>query len=55
MGEAMNQVYENKEVSRCRPGVGGLVQKDVKNEGWPDYMHENTGASDKMSFDPPGL
>ena len=22
--------------------------KDVKNEGWPDYMHENTGSMDKM-------
>jgi len=25
------------------------AQKDVKNEGWFDYLHENTGGRDKMS------
>ena len=28
-------------------------QKDVKNEGWPDYMLENTDEVDKMSLDQP--
>ena len=25
-----------------------MTQKDVKNEGRTDYVHENTGESDKM-------
>ena len=25
-----------------------MKQKDVKNEGRTDYVHENTGASDNM-------
>jgi hypothetical protein len=32
---------------RVRGGV--LRPKDVKNEGWFDYMYENTRSSDKMS------
>ena len=50
MAEANNQVAENKEVRQKRVRGGALRPKDVKNEGWPDYMHENTGSSDKMSI-----
>jgi hypothetical protein len=28
---------------------GALARKDVKNEGRPDYVHENKGEDDKMS------
>ena len=27
---------------------GALIQRDVKNEGWTDYLHENRGGWDKM-------
>jgi len=30
---------------------GGLTLKDVKNEGWTDYVYENTGGNDKMSIE----
>jgi hypothetical protein len=30
---------------------GGRRQKDVKNEGWPDYMLENTDPEYKMSIE----
>ena len=30
---------------------GALTLKDVKNEGWTDYVYENTGGNDKMSIE----
>jgi hypothetical protein len=32
-----------------RVGNGALTLRDVKNEGRPGYVHENTGEDDKMS------
>jgi hypothetical protein len=46
-----SQRNDNREVRLARVRSGELRPKDVKNEGWPDYMHENTGSSDKMSPD----
>ena len=36
-------------------GNGARTEKDVKNEGRSDYVHENTGDCDKMSSDEPGF
>jgi len=36
-------------------GRGELSRKDVKNEGWSDYVLENTGSSDKMYIVQPGF
>jgi hypothetical protein len=33
MGEAKNQVFENREVRLMQVGSGALNKKDVKNEG----------------------
>jgi hypothetical protein len=50
MGEARNQAFDNRAVRLAQVKSGEPRPKDVKNEGWPDYMHENTGQSDKMSI-----
>ncbi len=47
-GEAKNQTIENREVRLVQVGSAPMKQKDVKNEGRTDYVHENTGESDKM-------
>jgi len=47
-GKAKNQTIENREVSLMQAGSAPMTQKDVKNEGRTDYVHENTGESDKM-------
>ena len=41
MEEAKNQVFENREVRLMQTRSRALMQKDVKNEGRSDYMHEN--------------
>ena len=55
MGGEKNQVIEKMEVRLMTVGDGALTQKDVKNEGRSDYMHENTGDDEKMCGDKPGL
>ena len=49
MRSEKSQAFENKEVRIIQVKSGELNQKDVKNEGWPDYMLENTDVGDKMS------
>ena len=49
MREEKSQAFENKEVREMQVRGGAQIQKDVKNEGWPDYIHENKPPSDKMS------
>jgi hypothetical protein len=53
MWSEKSQAFENKEVRIIQVKNGELNQKDVKNEGWPDYMLENTDEVDKMSLDQP--
>ncbi|MGA2987096.1 MAG: hypothetical protein ABSG32_25130 [Terriglobia bacterium] len=53
MRSEKSQAFENKEVRIIQVKSGELNQKDVKNEGWPDYMLENTDEVDKMSLDQP--
>ena len=53
MREEKSQAFENKEVREMQVRGGAQIQKDVKNEGWPDYMLENTDEVDKMSLDQP--
>jgi hypothetical protein len=48
-GEEECQAAENKEVNLVGLRSGRRRKKDVKNEGRTDYVHENTGACDKMS------
>lgn len=48
-GPANHQVVEKMGVSRIAVWGEGLGKKDVKNEGWSDYLHENTFEKDKMS------
>ena len=55
MGGEKYQVIEIRKVRLARVRGGVLRPKDVKNEGWFDYMHENTGEDEKMSGDPPGF
>ena len=49
------QRSENKEVRRGQSRTGRSSQKDVKNEGLPDYIHEKTGVGDKVSSEKPGF
>jgi len=51
-----NQVFENREVRLMEVQRGVRIEKDVKNEGRSDYMHENTcEVWDKMSHDESGI
>jgi hypothetical protein len=55
MREEKSQAFENKEVREMQVRGGAQIQKDVKNEGWPDYRHENTGPRGKCTLNAPAF
>jgi hypothetical protein len=43
MVRTRNQVFENRQVRLIRISIGSVIQKDVKNEDWSQWLIENKG------------